>query len=246
MFPYLFECWFEFQRLTTLILYISGNGLTPKSLEKVSGVVQSSVTWWRHQMEIFSALLALCAGNSPVPVNSTHKGQSRGALMFSLICAWISDWANNREAGDLRRHRGHCDVNEMSNLINNHNHEKYTKSLPYLPGTNELVCFNNKYVITGITTRQTSVMAYEITGRHQDCLLNSLYRQTSNRNQISTLLVFCENPLNPSVTYGFPNQRASSVENMFIMSISPVTCRVTSLAPGKSYKEHGWIEQIKP
>ena len=27
-------------------------------------------SWWRHQMETFSALLALCAGNSPVPVNS--------------------------------------------------------------------------------------------------------------------------------------------------------------------------------
>ena len=24
-------------------------------------------SWWRHQMEIFSALLAICAGNSPVP-----------------------------------------------------------------------------------------------------------------------------------------------------------------------------------
>ena len=24
-------------------------------------------TWWRHQMETFSALLALCVGNSPVP-----------------------------------------------------------------------------------------------------------------------------------------------------------------------------------
>ena len=24
------------------------------------------VSWWRHQMETFSALLALCAGNSPV------------------------------------------------------------------------------------------------------------------------------------------------------------------------------------
>ena len=24
-------------------------------------------SWWRHQMEKFSALLALCAGNSPVP-----------------------------------------------------------------------------------------------------------------------------------------------------------------------------------
>ena len=33
-------------------------------------------------MEPFSALLALCAGNSPVPVNSPHKGQWRGALVF--------------------------------------------------------------------------------------------------------------------------------------------------------------------
>ena len=24
-------------------------------------------SWWRHQMETFSALLAMCAGNSPVP-----------------------------------------------------------------------------------------------------------------------------------------------------------------------------------
>ena len=25
------------------------------------------IPWWRHQMEIFSALLAICVGNSPVP-----------------------------------------------------------------------------------------------------------------------------------------------------------------------------------
>ena len=68
------------------------------------------VSWWRHQMETFSALLALCAGNSPVPVNSPHKGQWRGALMFSLICVRINDWVNNCYAGDLRRHRGHYDV----------------------------------------------------------------------------------------------------------------------------------------
>ena len=72
------------------------------------------VTWWRNQMETFSALLALCAGNSKVPVNSPHKGQWRGALMFSLICARINDWVNNREAGDLRRYRGHYDVTVMS------------------------------------------------------------------------------------------------------------------------------------
>ena len=27
----------------------------------------SAKTWWRHEMERFSALLAICAGNSPVP-----------------------------------------------------------------------------------------------------------------------------------------------------------------------------------
>ena len=47
------------------------------------------------------------------PVNSPHKGRWRGALMFSLICAWTNDWANNREAGDLRRHRAHHDVTVM-------------------------------------------------------------------------------------------------------------------------------------
>ena len=50
-------------------------------------------------MESFSALLAICAGNSPV--------------MFPLIFAWIKGYANNRETGDLRRHRAHYDVNVM-------------------------------------------------------------------------------------------------------------------------------------
>ena len=44
------------------------------------------------------------------PVNSLHKGQWHGALMFSLICAWINGWVNNPEAGDLRRHHAHRDV----------------------------------------------------------------------------------------------------------------------------------------
>ena len=30
--------------------------------------------------------------------------------MFSLIYAWINGWVNNREAGNLRRHRSHYDV----------------------------------------------------------------------------------------------------------------------------------------
>ena len=51
------------------------------------------------------------------PVNSPHKGQGRGALMFSLICARIKGWVNNGEAGDLRRHRAHYDVNVIFTRI---------------------------------------------------------------------------------------------------------------------------------
>ena len=57
-------------------------------------------------METFSALLALCVGNSPV--NSAHKGQWRGAFMFFLDR--LNGWVNNREASDLRRHRAYYDV----------------------------------------------------------------------------------------------------------------------------------------
>ena len=67
--------------------------------------------WWRHQMETFSALLALCEGNPPVTVVSPHKSQWRGALMFSLI--WTNVWANNPDAGDLRGRRSYYDATCM-------------------------------------------------------------------------------------------------------------------------------------
>ena len=47
-------------------------------------------------------------------VNSPHNGQWRPALMFSLICAWINAWVNNREAGDLRRPRAHYNIIVMN------------------------------------------------------------------------------------------------------------------------------------
>ena len=42
-------------------------------------------------------------------VNSPHKGQWRGALVFSLICAWTNGWINHWDAGYLWRHRAHYD-----------------------------------------------------------------------------------------------------------------------------------------
>ena len=48
---------------------------------------------------------------------SPHKGQSLRALMFSLICACLNDWVNNRKAGGLRRHITHYDVTVMGNCV---------------------------------------------------------------------------------------------------------------------------------
>ena len=73
----------------------------------------SLVSWWRHQMETFSALLAFVRGIHRSPVNSPHKGQWRGTFMFSLISTRTNGWVNNLHAGDLRRHRAHYDVTLM-------------------------------------------------------------------------------------------------------------------------------------
>ena len=76
----------------------------------------SELSWWRHQMEKFPRYWPFLRGIHRWPVNSPHKGQWRGALMFSLICVWIKGWVNNREAADLRRYRAHYDVTVVSPL----------------------------------------------------------------------------------------------------------------------------------
>ena len=113
----------EFSQRTVVIIYIfvfSYNKSVHKGLILIiifDDLSNFIFTWWRHQMETFSALLAICAGNSPAPVNSPHKRQWRGALMLSLICARINGWVNNREAGDLRRYRAHYDVSVMKSQL---------------------------------------------------------------------------------------------------------------------------------
>ena len=62
---------------------------------------------WKY----FSRYYPFVRGIHRSPVNSTHKGQWRGALTFSLIRAWIS---NSHDAGDLRRHCAHFDVTVMT------------------------------------------------------------------------------------------------------------------------------------
>ena len=67
------------------------------------------VVKWKH----FPRYMPFLWGIHRWPVISPPKGQWRGALMFSLICARTNGWVNNRDAGDLRCHRAHYDVTVM-------------------------------------------------------------------------------------------------------------------------------------
>ena len=74
-------------------------------------------------------------------VNSPHKGQWRGALMFSLICAWMNGWVNNGEAGGLRRHRAHYDVIVMLRSLCS---LKFMKNIKWLIGHKRTVWANER------------------------------------------------------------------------------------------------------
>ena len=64
---------------------------------------------WKH----FPRYWPFVWGIHRSPMNSPHKGQWRGALMLSSLCAWTHSWVNTRDAGDLRRNRAHYDVTVM-------------------------------------------------------------------------------------------------------------------------------------
>ena len=64
-------------------------------------------------METFSALLAICAGNSPVPGEFLAKRPVTRSFDVFFDLRVINGWVNNGEAGDLRRYRAHYDVTVM-------------------------------------------------------------------------------------------------------------------------------------
>ena len=68
---------------------------------------------WKH----FRRCWPFVRGIHRSTVNSPHKDQWRGAMMFSLICARINGWVNTRKAGDLRHHCTHFDVIVMSRQL---------------------------------------------------------------------------------------------------------------------------------
>ena len=93
----------------------------PRPLKQYLDICHDDVIKWKHFPRYWPFVREIHRS----PVNSPHKGQWRGALMFTLICARINGWVNNREAGDLRRYRAHYDVivmcNKHSNYIRSYN-----------------------------------------------------------------------------------------------------------------------------
>ena len=100
---------------------LCGDGLKPAVQKSLIGCIGCIIMMTSSNGHIFRVTGALCGeftGRRWIPC--THKGQWRGALMFSLICAWINGWVNNRGAGDLRHHRAHYDVAEMIIIHESH------------------------------------------------------------------------------------------------------------------------------
>ena len=117
---------------------------------------------WKH----FPRYWPFVRGIHRSTVNSPHKGQWRGALMFSLIGAWINDWVNNREAGDMRRNRAHYDVIVMRNewtlislvniyifvnkILEYHHNNKHTLSICSVKYLNKFTAQWNKTIFTDL------------------------------------------------------------------------------------------------
>ena len=80
---------------------------------------------WKH----FPRYWPFVRGIYRSSMNSPHKGQWRGALMFSLIGARIDGWVNNGEAGDLRSHRAHYDVMVMWMIYEFIKNDKHNKTM---------------------------------------------------------------------------------------------------------------------
>ena len=86
------------------------NMLSKKTAGTIDGdSVHDDVIHWKH----VPRYRPFVRGIHRSPVISPHKGQWRGALMFSLIWTRINGWVNNGEAGDLRRYCAHYDVTVM-------------------------------------------------------------------------------------------------------------------------------------
>ena len=130
------------------------------------------------------------------------KASDAELWFFSLICAWIKGWVNNREAGVLIRHRAHYDVVVMSVLWH-----RAWGNMGY--------CKMESRCHTAIPLRWRH-NGHDSVSNHQtrDCFLNHLFRHRSKKTSKLRVTGFCVG--NSPGTGEFPAQMASNAENVSI------------------------------
>ena len=182
-----------------------------------SSLAHDDVIKWKH----FPRYWPFMRGIHRSPVNSTHKGQWRGALVFSLICPWINDWVNNREAGDLRRYSGYYDVSVMhtvqvsfctrhypfQRLYTSFTHGEYCHSLVFVQVSSWRI--GNKWTVVLLSVVQMNQIVgptkITLQWRHNwcdgvsnprphDCLFNRLFRRRSKRTSKLRVTGLCVTP----------------------------------------------------
>ena len=153
-------------------------------------------------------ITGLWVGYSPVTGEFPSKGQWRGALMFPLINAWTNGWTNNRDAGNLRRHRVHYDVTVM------YLEDRFDSIFPSC----KISVAKNK---TAWGELKIASLQWLHNGRDgisnhwpHDCVLYRLFRRIPKKTSKPHVTGLCAG--NSLVTGEFPAQRASSAENASI------------------------------
>ena len=157
-------------------------------------------------METFPRYWPFVRGIHRSPVNSPHKGQWRGALMFSLICVWINNWVNNHEADNLRRYLSHYDVTVMcEDVITNPCHEltiHWTKSTTIervIRSSDPESVWLHGNLVSGTCLKKIITLQWRhnerdgvSSHRPYDCLLNRLFRRRSKKTSKLRVTGLCE------------------------------------------------------
>ena len=138
--------------------------------------IHDDVIQWKH----FPRYWPFVRGIHRSPVNSPHKGQRRGALMFSLICSWIKGWLNNGEAGDLRRHRAHYGVTVMCCKYHTLHNDTLTPA-PFLLACQLRVYRTPTPLDYRIQWRHMSVIASQVTDNSSNCFFNMVFIDTAKK-----------------------------------------------------------------
>ena len=172
-------------------------------------------TWWRHQMETFSALLAICAGNSPVPGEfPTQRPVTRSFDVFfdvrpnKQLSKQSWGWWFETLSSSLWRHRNeynqairaYCVIAIVAKNLT----DIKDRVMKYIKW------FSNLVVLLRVNT---------LTPELNDRCHGSLFPLWLHAMKtLSTLPALCEG--NPPVTRGFPSQSDGNADVFFDVSLN--------------------------